>query len=91
LGVEVEVGEPPGGGQRREPGEAGVAAGFGGGDLDVEEPFKERGVAEVGFGGVVQLAGQGFRSRGEPQVGEMGAQTLICRVVAHDAPCTRSA
>ena len=27
--------------------EAGVAAGFGGGDLDVEEPFEERGVAEL--------------------------------------------
>jgi hypothetical protein len=34
-----------------------VTAGLGGGDFDVEEPFEERGVPELGFGGVVELAG----------------------------------
>ena len=69
-----------------------MAAGFGGGDLDVEEPFKERGVAELRLGGVVELAGQRFGGGGEPQVGEMAAELLIGRVVAHEAlPSTRAA
>jgi hypothetical protein len=57
LGVEVEVGEPPWRGQRREAGEASMTSGFGGGELDVEEPFQERGVAELGRRGVVSSPG----------------------------------
>ena len=68
-----------------------MASGFGGGDLDVEEPFQERGVAELGFGGVVQLAGQRFGRGGEAQVGEMASELLVGRVLAHDAPSTRAA
>jgi hypothetical protein len=34
-----------------------MTSGFGGGDLDVEEPFQERGVAALGRRGVVELGG----------------------------------
>ena len=37
------------------------------------------------FRGVVELAGECFGGGGESQVGEMAAQLLIGRVVAHDA------
>jgi hypothetical protein len=57
LGVEVEVVEPPGGGQVGEAFQAGVTAGFGGGDLDIEEPFQERRVRQLVVVGVVEFAG----------------------------------
>jgi hypothetical protein len=34
-----------------------VTSGFGRGDFDVEEPFQERGVAELRFRGVVERSG----------------------------------
>ena len=71
LGGEVEVGQGEGGGQRREAGQAGPAAGVDGGDLDGEEPFQERLVAEFGRGGVVQFAGQGLGGCGHAQEGQM--------------------
>jgi hypothetical protein len=64
---------------------------LGGGDFDVEEPFEERGVPELGFGGVVELAGQRFGRGAQTQVGEMASELLIGRVVARDAPSISSA
>ena len=61
-------------------------AGFGGSDFDVEQSFEEGGVAELRLGGVVELAGQRLGGGGETQVGEMAADALIGRVVAHDTP-----
>ena len=55
----------------------------GGGDLDGEEPFEERGVAELVRGGVVELGGQGLGGGGEPQLGEVAAQLLVDRGLAH--------
>jgi len=68
-----------------------VAAGFGRGDFDVEEPFQERGVSELGLGCVVKLTRERFGGRGEARVGEMGAQFLVGRVLAHRLTSTSSA
>jgi hypothetical protein len=68
-----------------------VTSGFGGSDLDIEESFEERGVAEFRFGGVVELAGQCFGGGRKPQVGQVAAESLIGRVVSHDAPSTSAA
>jgi hypothetical protein len=69
-----------------------VAAGFGGGDFDVEEPLEERGVAEVLLGGVVEFGRQRFGRCGETEVGEMATQLLIGRVLRHHlVPSTSSA
>jgi hypothetical protein len=90
LGVEVEVVEPPRGGQASETLEAGVAARFGGGHFSVEEHLEERGVAELVRAGVVEHAGQRFGRGGEAQVGELGAQLLVDGVLAHQpASCPR--
>ena len=82
LGVEVEVGQLPGRGQAREAGQAGLPAGLGGGDLDRQEAFQERGMAEAG-GGVVELGGQRLGRGGQPQLGEVTAQLLVDRRLAH--------
>jgi hypothetical protein len=68
-----------------------MAARFGGGDLDVQQPLEERGVAELDVGGVVELGGQRFGRGAETQVGEVAAQTLIDGVLAHDAPSASAA
>jgi len=57
LGVEVVVGQLPGGRQAGETGQAFLAAFGGGGDLDGQQLGQERGVAEVVGGGVVEVCG----------------------------------
>jgi hypothetical protein len=54
LGVEVEVGDPPGCWQAREPGKACLPACLGRGHLDREQPFQERGVAGAIGGGTLE-------------------------------------
>ena len=63
LGGEVEVLEPPGRREVREPQQAGVAAGFGGVDLDGEESFEELGVGRLGLHRRVELARGALRRR----------------------------
>jgi len=57
LGGEVEVGQRE---RRRQPGEArqaGPPAVIDGVDLDGQQPFQERGVAQLGGTGMVKLGG----------------------------------
>jgi hypothetical protein len=77
LGVEVEVLDPPRGWEVREPQPACVSSGFGGVDLDVEEPGQELGVAQLLFRRGVELAGQRFGRGGEFEVGEVGSELLV--------------
>jgi hypothetical protein len=83
LGVEVEVGDLPGGGQAGEPGRAGLAPGLGGGDFQGEQAFQEGGVAELPGAGVVEFGGQCFGGRGHPQRRQVGAHLLVDLVLAH--------
>jgi hypothetical protein len=68
LGVEVEVLQPPGGGEGGKPQPALLAACLGGGDLDAEQVLQERGVAELVGWGVVQGGGQRFGGGLQTQV-----------------------
>jgi hypothetical protein len=70
-------------GQAGEPGQAGLAPGLGGGDLQGEEAFQERGVAELPGPGVVEFGGQCLGGHGHPQFGEVAAQPLVGLVLAH--------
>jgi hypothetical protein len=91
LGVEVEITDLPGGGQAGEPGQAGPSAGLGGGDLNRQETFQERGVAEVPGGGVVELGGQCLGRRGQAQCRQVRAQPLVDLVLAHRLTSASSA
>ena len=60
-----------------------MAAGFGRGDFDVEEPLQEGGVAKLLFGGVVEFARQRLGGGGETEVGEVATELLIGGVLRH--------
>ena len=91
LGVEVEVGDPPGRGQAGKPGQGCLAPGFGGGHLDREQPFQERGVAGAIGGGTLERLRQGLGRGGHAQRGQVAAEALVDRGLAHRMPPTRSA
>ena len=83
MGVEVEIGQLPRCWQAGEAGQAGLAALFGGRDLDREQPFQKRSVSELAARGVFQFAGQCFSGRGQAQRGQVPAQLLIDRCLTH--------
>ena len=68
-----------------------ACAGLGSGDLPGEQPFQERGMAELAGPGVVELGGQRLGGRGHPQRGEVAAQPLVDLVVAHRPASASSA
>ena len=72
-----------GAGRQAKPGQAGLAPGLGGGDLQGEQPFEERGVAELPGPGVIEFGGQRLGGRGHPQFGKVAAQPLVGLVLAH--------
>ena len=86
LGGEVEVVEPPGGREVREPHPPGEPAGLGCFNLNREEGFEELGVVLFALGGLVERGGECFGGRGEFEVGEMAPELLIETVAAHQAP-----
>jgi hypothetical protein len=79
LGVEVEVLQPPGGGEGGKPQPAGVAAGFGGVDLDGEQALQERGVAELLGVGMIEGGGQRLGGGVQAQVVQVASELLVGR------------
>src|SRR4029077_6899792 len=72
-------------------GQAGLPPGGGGGDLDGEKPFGERGMAGVVRSGVVEFGRQGLGGGGQAQPGEVAAQAPADRSLAHRVTSARSA
>jgi len=97
LGVEVEVAQPPRGGQAGKPGQRRLPSGLGGGDLDRQEPLEEGGVAGGLGGGALQLGGQRLGGGLKAQRGQVAAEPLVGRGLgglaggAHRAPASSSA
>ena len=83
LSFEVEVGDPPGGGQAGQAGKGGEPAGVGGGHFEGEQPLQQRGGAPAFGLGLVEQAGQGLGRRAQVQVGEVASQGLVGRCLGH--------
>jgi hypothetical protein len=79
LGVEVEVFQPPGGGEGGKAEPALLAACLGGGDLDAEQVFQERGVAQLCLLGVLEGGGECFGGGLQAQVVQVAAELLVGR------------
>jgi hypothetical protein len=79
LGVEVEVLQPPGGGEGGKAQAALLAAGLGGVDLDRQQTLQECGVAELLGVGVVEGSGQRFGGGVQAQVVEVASELLVDR------------
>jgi hypothetical protein len=91
LGIEVEVGQAPGRGQRGEALETEQAPGGGGRHLDGQQALQQRGRSELLGPGLLEHRRQRLRGGRQAQRREMAPQLLVDRRLAHRRASTSSA
>jgi hypothetical protein len=85
LGVEVEVLQPPRGGQGGEAEPPLEPALLGGPELEGEQTLQEGGVAELLLAGLLELGREGFGGGLQTEVVEVTAQLLVEALLGHRA------